>query len=88
MIHFRTLYSKLEDKQCLTIIGTEGNRSPSNTCGCPLPSPLINPPPDRINLGLAGLVMADQIADIFAVIGEVTAIDLRLDPFVPVAQSQ
>ena len=24
MIHFRTLYSKLEDKQCLTIIGTEG----------------------------------------------------------------
>ena len=23
MIHFRTLYSKLEDKQCLTIIGTE-----------------------------------------------------------------
>ncbi len=45
-------------------------------------------PSDRINLGLAGLVMADQIADIFAVIGEVTAIDLRLDPFVPVAQSQ
>ena len=24
MIRFRTLYSKLEDKQCLTIIGTEG----------------------------------------------------------------
>ena len=39
-------------------------------------------PPDRINLGLAGLVTADQIADIFAVIGEVAAIDLRLDPFV------
>ena len=39
-------------------------------------------PPDHFNLGLAGLVAADQIADILAVIGEVTAIDLRLDPFV------
>ena len=39
-------------------------------------------PPDRMNLELADLVTADQIADIFAVIGEVTAIDLRLDPFV------
>ena len=39
-------------------------------------------PPDRIDLGLAVLVAADRIADIFAVVGEVTAIDPRLDPFV------
>ena len=38
-------------------------------------------PPDRFNLELAGLVTADQIADIFAVVCEVTAIDPRLDPF-------
>ena len=37
--------------------------------------------PDRIDLGLAGLVAADRIADIFAVVCEVTAIDPRLDPF-------
>ena len=35
-----------------------------------------------MNLELADLVTADQIADIFTVISEVTAIDLRLDPFV------
>ena len=38
--------------------------------------------PYHINLGLSGLVTADHITDIFTVIDEVTAINLRLDPFV------
>ncbi len=38
-------------------------------------------PPDRFNLELAGLVAADRIADIFAVVCEGAAIDPRLDPF-------
>lgn len=37
---------------------------------------------DRIDIGLACLVAADQVADIFALIGELSGGDLRLDPFV------
>ena len=37
---------------------------------------------DCFNIGLARLVAADQVADIFAVIGELSGGDLRLDPVI------
>ena len=43
---------------------------------------------DGINFGLAGLIAADQITDILAVIGKITALDLRLEFLAPIISSQ